>query len=469
MPTTTPAPAAPAAPVAYTERIRGEQIRTLYRTAPVALSAALIGALVLCGVLLYIDAQTPQAVALWMALVAADCAVRQGLCLLFRRRQPPLADWRSWAQRFTVATLFGGLVWGGGAVWLMTGDNTQQLVIMLFISATASGAVPAFGSWLPATYAYTVPALLPFVLWSATHGDPFHNALALMGVVFTTVFLLLAHRFNANLIESLRLRFENLDLVDDLQRQKEIAEQANIAKSRFLAAASHDLRQPVHALGMFVGALRGRSMDDEARRLVQHLDARSKRSTACSTRCSTSRGSTRASCSRSSNRSRSSRCSTACAQTTPPKRRAKACACVRTAAGPPWSATRCCWSASCATSSPTPCATPTAAASSSAAGAASCSASRSGTPGAALRSEQQARVFEEFYQIGNPERDRARGLGLGLAIVKRLTHAAGLPADAALGARKGLGVQAGSAAVAQPAGGRSGFRRSRCRCRHRRA
>ena len=143
---------------------------------------------------------------------------------------------------------------------------------MLFISATASGAVPAFGSCLPATYAYTVPALLPFVLWSATRGDPLHNALALMGVVFTTVFLLLAHRFNANLIESLRLRFENLDLVDDLQRQKDIAEQANIAKSRFLAAASHDLRQPVHALGMFVGALRGRSMDDEARRLVHHLD-----------------------------------------------------------------------------------------------------------------------------------------------------------------------------------------------------
>jgi signal transduction histidine kinase/CheY-like chemotaxis protein len=177
-----------------------------------------------------------------------------------------------WAGRFTAATLLGGLVWGGGAVWLMTPDHTQQLVIMLFISATASGAVPAFGSYLPATYAYTVPALLPFVLWSGTRGDPFHNALALMGIVFTTVFLLLAHRFNANLIASLRLRFENLDLVDDLQRQKEIAEQANVAKSRFLAAASHDLRQPVHALGLFVGALRQRSMDDEARRLVQHLD-----------------------------------------------------------------------------------------------------------------------------------------------------------------------------------------------------
>jgi CheY-like chemotaxis protein len=36
------------------------------------------------------------------------------------------------------------------------------------------------------------------------------------------------------------------------------------------------------------------------------------------------------------------------------------------------------------------------------------------------QSEQQL-VFQEFYQIGNPERDRTRGVGLGLAIVRRLT------------------------------------------------
>ena len=256
----------------HADRIRGEQIRTLYRTAPVALSAALFGALVLCAVLLYVGAQTPAALALWMAFVVADFALRQGLCLMYRHTQPAPAEWRRWARGFTAATLLGGLVWGVGAVSLMTGDNTAQLIIMLFISATASGAVPAFGSYLPATWAYTVPALLPFVLWSATRGDALHHALALMGIVFTTVFLLLARRFNANLIAALLLRFENLDLVEDLKRQKEIAEQANRAKSRFLAAASHDLRQPVHALGMFVGALRGRTMDAEARRLVEHLD-----------------------------------------------------------------------------------------------------------------------------------------------------------------------------------------------------
>jgi signal transduction histidine kinase len=42
----------------------------------------------------------------------------------------------------------------------------------------------------------------------------------------------------------------------ELRRKKDEAEQANVAKSRFVAAASHDLRQPMHALGLFVDSLR---------------------------------------------------------------------------------------------------------------------------------------------------------------------------------------------------------------------
>ena len=259
-------------PGPHAERVQVEQIRTLYRTASVALNIALVGALVLCGVLLYIEAQTPRVVGLWLAFVAADFALRQGSSLLFQRLQPPAAQWRAWARWYTFATLCGGLVWGVGAVALMTPDTTQQLIVMLFISATASGAVPAFGSWLPAVWAYVLPAMLPFMLWSATRGDPLHQALTLMGFVFSSAFLLLGWRFNANLVAALRLRFENIDLLEDVQRQKALAEQANVAKSRFLAAASHDLRQPVHALGMFVSALRARDMDAEARRLVEHVE-----------------------------------------------------------------------------------------------------------------------------------------------------------------------------------------------------
>jgi signal transduction histidine kinase/CheY-like chemotaxis protein len=56
------------------------------------------------------------------------------------------------------------------------------------------------------------------------------------------------------------------------ERTHELAA-ANQAKSRFLAAASHDLRQPLHALGMFVAQLRGRVTEPEAAALTGKVEA----------------------------------------------------------------------------------------------------------------------------------------------------------------------------------------------------
>lgn len=57
-----------------------------------------------------------------------------------------------------------------------------------------------------------------------------------------------------------------------LETAKRTAEQANAAKTRFLASASHDLRQPIHALGLLFGSLAERVRDEEARRLLVPID-----------------------------------------------------------------------------------------------------------------------------------------------------------------------------------------------------
>jgi signal transduction histidine kinase/CheY-like chemotaxis protein len=59
----------------------------------------------------------------------------------------------------------------------------------------------------------------------------------------------------------------------ELRLKKEEAESATLAKSRFLAAASHDLRQPTHALGMFVARLGQLPLDLSARQVVDSLEA----------------------------------------------------------------------------------------------------------------------------------------------------------------------------------------------------
>ncbi|TAH52367.1 MAG: response regulator [Betaproteobacteria bacterium] len=59
----------------------------------------------------------------------------------------------------------------------------------------------------------------------------------------------------------------------ELRSRKEEAEHANLAKSRFLAAASHDLRQPMHALGLFIAELGQQPLEPRARDLMRHIAA----------------------------------------------------------------------------------------------------------------------------------------------------------------------------------------------------
>lgn len=70
-----------------------------------------------------------------------------------------------------------------------------------------------------------------------------------------------------------RLEDRIIEATAKLAAQKDQAERANIAKSKFFAAASHDLRQPLHALVLFVGALKERIHSPDLRTLVDQIEA----------------------------------------------------------------------------------------------------------------------------------------------------------------------------------------------------
>jgi len=112
-----------------------------------------------------------------------------------------------------------------------------------------------------------------------------------------------------------------------LTAQKDAAEQATEAKSRFIAAASHDLRQPLHAIGLFTGpcsAGHGRPISSP---WFAISPVRLRPWRGCSTACSIFHGSTRVPSSPSRARSRSSGCSRSCTSNSPTPRRTKGCAC----------------------------------------------------------------------------------------------------------------------------------------------
>ncbi|MBZ9539286.1 PAS-domain containing protein [Modicisalibacter tunisiensis] len=74
---------------------------------------------------------------------------------------------------------------------------------------------------------------------------------------------------NAALRQENRVRAE---AEQALRQAKQVAEDANASKTRFLAAASHDLLQPLNAARLFTSALSQEQLDDDHRRTIGHID-----------------------------------------------------------------------------------------------------------------------------------------------------------------------------------------------------
>lgn len=255
------------------DRICAEQIRTIYRNTPPGLLMTLVATSVMTGAFVYIDPSLRDGAIVFIAAMMAQTVARLLLQRAFVRVPRPDSDWRRWARWFTVGTFVGGTTLGVGTILLLPADNMQlELIAFPVIFAIISGAVGAFSAFPPAFYAFFAAVSWAPVLWLFSRGDALHVTMGVLYVMWFFTVAELARRSGQGFLETLHLRFENLDLVSDLRREKAVAEEANAAKSRFLAAASHDLRQPVHALSLFVAAAQIQPINAETRSLLDHID-----------------------------------------------------------------------------------------------------------------------------------------------------------------------------------------------------
>ena len=154
--------------------------------------------------------------------------------------------------------LVGTTVWWVGAsndTGAATVATALQLIYIGGALVNASTHPPTFvaGAWINLGIAASYWASHSAV------GIPLSFSLLGLGLLLTHFSAQIAVDFAA----SIDMRFENRNLVIKLEEEKRAAEEANAAKSRFLAAASHDLRQPLHALLVF-SSLLGRNPKDPA-------------------------------------------------------------------------------------------------------------------------------------------------------------------------------------------------------------
>jgi two-component system, sensor histidine kinase len=254
------------------DELRAEQIAGFYRNSTPGTVGGMVAAPILTAMLLYENAVRLRVATIFVLLLAVSTVARLVLIRTYLKVKPAVEDWRHWASWAIATALVGGSCWGLGALFLMDAAPPEyQFMVLLTCAALAAGAITAFGTYLPSYYCNLFTIMVPGCIWSALRGDALHWTYSVLCVLWMVVVAILANSFSKLLNESLALQFANLDLANDLLRQKELAEAANVAKSSFLASASHDLRQPVHALSMFVGALRDRPLDEPSGRLVRQI------------------------------------------------------------------------------------------------------------------------------------------------------------------------------------------------------
>jgi len=153
--------------------------------------------------------------------------------------------------------------------------QTDSLVIMLFLLMTLTGITVGSSASLSnfawSYYAFAIPTLLPFAYVLGATGKSDFIVLSLMLSVFLILQLFVARKNQKTLDKSIVLRNENTELVQQLKIKKEKAESASAAKTRFLAAASHDLRQPLHAMSLFLDVLDEHNNDSEQAMIVDKI------------------------------------------------------------------------------------------------------------------------------------------------------------------------------------------------------
>ena len=172
--------------------------------------------------------------------------------------QVGVEDAYAWLRRLEWRMLRPGLVWAL-APWLFfpRGDLTQILLMYFFVSGVASVVIAGLAPWWLATLCFGVPVYLSISLRLMVSGEGtialLMGALALLQLLTT---LHNARKQNRLIVQAIDAGLENARLADALQAELGRVAELAAQRARVFAAANHDLRQPLHALAVFVESLR---------------------------------------------------------------------------------------------------------------------------------------------------------------------------------------------------------------------
>ncbi len=205
-------------------RVRIEQLRTRMAMYPASIFSQMI--LEPLFVWLLWERASHIYLLLWWACFYVVHALEVTSWVLYRKELHTFQDCHDWHLRFTFFALAAGLLWGMAAVLFFPDDVGYQGLVISIMLGLVAGAVTMNPIHPPSLYTYVLGIMLPLIA-RVMHVDDFaHYVLSLMLVLFLILILIAGRGLNRTFILSLRQRFENFELLQQVTEQKAEIEEA---------------------------------------------------------------------------------------------------------------------------------------------------------------------------------------------------------------------------------------------------
>ena len=164
-----------------------------------------------------------------------------------------------------------GAHWGL-SVWLFLDPSNSDGLNNILLSSTVLGvASGTLASAAPRPNLWLAFGASEFIIVTAKCIALNFIPLAMMSILYTIGVYFIARQVGKRIETSITKDFLNEELLIEVSHAKDLAEKANIEKSQFMAATSHDLRQPLHAQGLLIEALKSQSADTSQQSLIEKL------------------------------------------------------------------------------------------------------------------------------------------------------------------------------------------------------
>ena len=234
-----------------------------------AITAPLLAVIVAMGAMFWAP---PRELLIWLGTVFVAKGILIALCRQFTKAPRDDSQTPVWRAKITAAEFFYGICW---AAVVFISPETQSEAAHTFIFASLLVVISMrmlFASTvMPIFYAGTLPMTIAIVIRFALLDNPFYWAMAAMAVGVHIYFIWLMSGLNSTVVAMLEFRAEKDALIAELEQSKAIsdearlrAEEANHAKSRFLATMSHELRTPLNAILGFSEIMRSEILGPHA-------------------------------------------------------------------------------------------------------------------------------------------------------------------------------------------------------------